>query len=52
MKKHYYKVFQNGNLCSEHKTLTGAEKMIRRLVAMSNGKKTEKDFEIKVDILN
>lgn len=42
-----YKVTHNGgDLCSEHKTEANARKMVRRLVAMSNGKLTESHFKI------
>lgn len=41
MKTYTYRVTQNnGELCSEHYTLAAAEKMVRRLVAQSNGKRT------------
>jgi hypothetical protein len=44
--KYAYKVTRNGGLCSKHKTEAAARKAVRRYVAMSRGKLTERDFKV------
>jgi len=46
MKLYPFKLFRNGNLCSEHLSRKAAEKMASRLLAMSKGRLTAADFEI------